>query len=231
VDWRFSISGGVGGTPLTGRGKLLEREERGSRFDSRVHWTGGAFEFGGRMFTRASEVRVTAPGADDLTSFNAFLQSLRAVSGADTLVLPDSVVDNESNERTLGFGAGLGWKGARARAGVEFHWQRDAFFQELGGFGPERSGWDVRGGLEYACNPALTGRLGYVVRTLDEDTELERTEYTGHGPTVGLGYRPANGRWLLDMGWGIEWRQSDFGDPSEQRASRQNLSTSVRWDF
>lgn len=230
-DWRFTVSGGVGSLPLTGRGKQLEREERGSALDSRVRWSSGALHFGGRLFTRATEETITPPGVDDATSFNAFIRSLPAVIGADTLALPDSVVANQIDERTFGVGAGLGWTSGRAQVGAEFHWRRDLRMQERFGSGPERQAWDVRSGLEYRCNDVLTGRLGYVVSQVDEDTETELNEYVGHGPTLGLGLTPRDSSWDVQAGWSLQWRQSDFGDPSEQRQSRQNLSVSLHWGF
>lgn len=230
-DWRFTVSGGVGALPLTGRGKLLEREERGSSFDSRVRWKSGAFQFGGRFFTRATEEIITPPGAEDATAFNDFIRSLGDIAGADTLALPDSVAANQVDDRTFGFGGGLGWASDRTQLGAEFHWRRDLRFQDRAGSGPEREAWDVRSGLEVQCNDVLKGRLGYVVSQVDEDKGTEQNEYVGHGPTLGFGLAPRDASWDLQAGWSLQWRQSDFGDPSEQRQSRQNLSLSLHWGF
>lgn len=230
-DWRFTVSGGVGALPLTGRGKLQDREERGSALDSRVRWRSGAFEFGGRFFTRAVEAKVSPPGADDPTSFNRFILSLRTAQGADTLALPDSVLANQIDDRTFGFGGGLGWRSGRALIGGEFHWRRDLRFQALSGSGPERRAWEARAGMEYRCNEVLTGRLGYMLTDVDEDVDTQLNEYKGHGPTLGLGLAPAGASWDLQAGWALRLRQSDFGDPSEQRQSRQNLTASVHWRF
>lgn len=230
-DWRFTISGGVGALPLTGRGKLQEREERGSAFDSRIRWRSGAFEFGASFLTRATEATFTPPGASDLTSFNHFILSLRDRSGADTLAIPDSVLANEVNDRAFGFAGGIGWTHGRARLGGEFHWRRDLRFQAINGEGPERQAWEARAGMEYRCNEVLMGRMGYVVADVDEDTFTQQNEYTGHGPTLGLGLTPAGASWDLQAGWALRLRQSDFGDPSQQRQSRQNLSVSLHWRF
>ncbi len=230
-DWRFTVSGGVGALALTGRGKLLDREERGSSLDSRIRWRSGSFELGGSFFTRAVEATRTPPGAADRTSFNAFILSLRNVAGADTLALPDSVVANEINDRTFGFAGGLGWTGARTRLGAEFHWRRDLRYQQINGTGPERQAWDLRGGMEFRCNEVLTGRLGYAISDVDEDTGTRQNEYTGHGPTLGLGLTPTGAAWDVQAGWALQLRQSDFGDPSQQRQSRQNLSVSLHWRF
>lgn len=230
-DWRFTVSGGVGSLPLTGRGKLQEREERGSSFDSRVRWKSGAFEFGGQFLTRAIEAKLTPPGLEDGTSFNAFIRALRGASGSDTLAVPDSVIANEINDRAFGFGGGVGWASGRTRLGTEFHWRRDLRFQAVNGSGPERQAWEARAGAEYRCNEVLTGRLGYVVNAVDEDTNTEQNEYTGHGPTLGLGLAPKGSNWDVQAGWALQLRQSDFGDPSQQRQSRQNLSVSLHWGF
>jgi len=230
-DWRFTVSGGVGALPLTGRGKVLEREERGSSLDSRIRWTSGAFHLGAQLFTRATEEKIAPAGSDDPTAFNAFLRTLGSVPGSDTLAIPDSVVANQVDERTFGFGAGLGWASGRTQLGAEFHWRRDLLLQELNGAGPERQAWEARGGLEYRCNDVLTGRLGYVLQQVDEDADLELDEYSGHGPTLGFGLAPRGTSWDVQAGWSLQWRQSDFGDPSEQRQSRQNLSVSLHWGF
>lgn len=72
-DWSFSLSAGVGGFPLRGRGHLLKRDEKGSSLNSRVRWTSGAFALGGQFWTRAGDLEITPPHPNDAGSLNRFL--------------------------------------------------------------------------------------------------------------------------------------------------------------
>jgi hypothetical protein len=230
-DWRFSISAGVGAVPLGSRGKFLERKETGTSFNSRARWTAGAFALGGQVWTRQSKVTLDPPANDDLTSFNRFLHAVYYRVGADTLLLPDSVVANREHDHAWGYGAGLSWQLAHGIAGVEYHWTRDAFDQANAGPGPKRIAWDVRGGFEYACNKVVTGRLGAGYRWFDLDDWTRQNEYLGYSGSMGLGLRPAGATWNVDLGYQLEWLHSDFGDPLDHRSSRQQLSSVLHWTF
>ncbi|MEO5988508.1 MAG: hypothetical protein ABIR01_06365 [Candidatus Eisenbacteria bacterium] len=230
-DWRFTLSAGVGADPLTGRGKLLEREEKGSRLDSRVKWRSGAATIGGQLWTSASKVTMTPPGASDLTSLNRFLNVVSAAVGGDTLSLPDSVVAGETRTYAWGYGAGVGYKFARATVGSEFHWGRDLSTSLGNGLGPKQVGWDVRAGLEYLWTNAVAVRTGYLYRSYDEDDLTRSNEYGGHTGTIGLGVKPVGTTWSVESGYAIEWLVPDFGDPSHSQRSRQNLSLQVHWGF
>lgn len=230
-DWRFTLSAGVGADPLSGRGKLLEREEKGSRLDSRVKWHLGAATLGGQLWTSATKITATPPGASDLTSLNRFLNVVSTVVGADTLFLPDSVVAGETRTYAWGYGGGVGYKFARATLGSEFHWGRDLTTSVLNGEGPKQVGWDVRAGLEYQWTRVVAVRTGYLYRSFDEDDFTRANEYTGHTATIGLGLKPVGTTWTVETGYAIEWLDPDFGDPSAAQRSRQNLSLQVHWGF
>ncbi len=230
-DWFYTISAGVGAFPLSGRGKLQERSEKGSTLNSRVRWTSGRIELGGQLWTGASKVSFTPPAAGDPTSLNHFLSSIYYRQGIDTLALPDSVIVNESRDYAWGYAAGASWKFARGVLGAEWHWSRDVFQQVVGGVGPRRIGWDIRSGVEYRCNPVLTGRLGYGFRRLDEDDFTRQNEFKGQSVSMGMGIHPAGTSWNLEAGYELEFRSSDFGDPTQRRSNRQQLASQIHWGF
>ena len=230
-DWRFTLSAGVGADPLTGRGKLLEREEKGSRLDTRLKWHTGAATLGGQLWTAASKTTVTPPGSADFTSLNRFLNQVSAAIGGDTLSLPDSIIASENRTYAWGYGVGVGYKLQRATVGSEFHWGRDLATGSLNGEGPKSIGWDVRAGLEYLCTNTVTGRVGYLYRSFDEDDLLRNNEYTGHTASIGLGLTPVGTTWSVETGYAFEWLNADFGDPSASQRSRQNLSLQFHWGF
>ncbi len=230
-DWVFSVSAGVGAVPLEGRGKLLEREEKGSQLNTRVRYTSGKVELGGALWTQASKVNIKAPATSDFTSFNRFLDVLWYRTGADSLVHPDSVSTVEVRDYAWGYGGGVSYKLKKGIAGVEYHYTRDEQLSDRSGKGPRAIQWDVRSGLEYRCNNVLTGRLGYAYRWVDRDDYTKGNEYLGHTVTAGFGLRPAGASWNVETGYAIEWLRSDFGDPTNQRSSRQDLSMQVHWSF
>ena len=254
-SWFFSISAGIGADPLVGRGKLLEREERGRALRTRLRWTRGPFELGGGLATGYRRTMVTPPGLDDRTSFNHFRNIVTYRSNADSLMLPDSVVFNQSEERTWEAGGGLAMRlpGGRGSWGVEYHQVQGLAEQSLlktqslleqslleilgmdglkmRGPGPLRKGWDLRTGLEYRCTQAMIGRIGYVYRWEDRDEYIRQNEELSHTMTLGLGIRPAGATWTFEAGYAIEWLQADYGTPAAPRASRQQLASMVRWAF
>jgi hypothetical protein len=90
TDWVFTISAGAGQPPVDGRGNLMAREESGSTVRARARWLGQAFEIGGGYNLYSRTVDVTAPGLDDVTSFNYFRNYLYNKPGTDSVVLPDT---------------------------------------------------------------------------------------------------------------------------------------------
>jgi hypothetical protein len=253
-NWLFTTSAGLQAVPLSGRGKLLDREEKGTTMHTRLRWVQGAIEFGAGLNTGYRQITITPPAADDPTSFNAFRNAVYYRFNADTLALADSVVANRSEEREWEAAAGLSWQlpNRRGVVGAEFHHYRDHLDQRLElerklernllgdtvevvsylfTSGPRRVRWDVRAGLEYRVNPVLTGRAGYIYRRDDRDQFTNRNEFVGHTLTLGAGIRPAGTTWSLETGYAVEWLKPDFGDPTEARSSRQQLAAQVRWTF
>lgn len=236
-SWYFTISAGVGADPLSGRGKLLEREEEGASLRSRLRLRAGNFELGGSAWTRASDVDITPPASDDLTSFNRFLNIVYLRQGADTLSKPDSVVASTIRDRSMGFGAGASLRLARGIVGAEYHWSReyaDRTLPSTGGdpfAGPRAITWEVRSGLEYECTRILRGRVGYGYRWWDHDDYVRLNEFKGHSASLGLGVQPVGTSWGFEGGWTLAWHQSDFGDPTGRRGTRQMLATQVHWTF
>jgi hypothetical protein len=231
--WLFTISAGVEAAPLAGRGKLLDRDEKGNEVRSRVRWTLGALELGAGLNTRFSEVTITPPGPGDRTSFSVFRNFVATRPGADSLDLADSVSFNRSEERVWDGGAGLAWRlpNGRGLYALEYHRGGNTLDQVLSGHGPERKVSDVRTGLEFQCSRAFAGRLGYQLTWDDLDTETRQNERVAHTLTLGAGIQPNGTRWSLDTGYAIQWARADYDDPRQPRSSRQQLATQIRWAF
>jgi hypothetical protein len=230
-SWYFTISAGVGAEPLLGRGKLLEREEKGSSLNSRVAIHAGNLELGGRLWTQATRVKIRPPAAGDRTSFNLFLDQIYYRVNADTLSKPDSIRANELRDYAWGYGVGASLKLPRGILGAEWHWSRDLALQGIAGEGPKALAWDVRTGLEYACTKVVTGRVGYGYHWWDQDDFTRLNEFKGHSASAGLGLHPAGTSWSFESGWTFAWHQSDFGDPTGRHGTRQLLATQVHWAF
>lgn len=232
-SWRFTASGGQGGTPLNGRGKLLERAEEGSRLTSRVRYVAGAIELGGSFNTAYRQIEITPPGSDDLASFNYFRNTTYERAGTDSLLLPDSVVASTSERRSWGYGAGASWQSPwrSTLLGVEYHAGEDRLDQTNAGAGPKRVFWDVRAGAETPLNDAVRARAGFIYRSTDRDEFTDRNEYLSNAATLGLGVRPPAATWTLELGFMYEWFRGDFGDPAQQRGDRNQFAAQVRWDL
>jgi hypothetical protein len=230
-SWYFTISAGVGAEPLSGRGKLLERQEEGSSLKSRIVVHAGNLELGGGLWTQASKVNITPPGPTDLTSFNRFLNVVYYRQNADTLAQPDSVVTNEIRDYAWGYGAGASLRLKRGILGAEWHWSRDLNVQSYVGAGPKSIAWDFRSGWEYACTRIITGRLGYGYRWWDQDDFIRLNEFKGHSASMGLGVHPVGTSWSFEGGYTFAWHRSDFGDPTGRHGTRQQLATQVHWSF
>lgn len=233
VNWFYTISAGVGGIPLTSRGKMYERDEEGTTLRTRARWTAGALQLGASFNTAYSKVERTIPDASDLTSFNHFRNTLPSRQSADTLVVPDSLYDDGLERRVWEAGGGVAWTRLpfRSQAGVEFHLWHDVSDSHVGGNGPRAVGWDVRTGLEVEINPVLSVRGGYILRSDDLDERTAANEYLTNSITLGLGLRPAKAIWAIDLGYVLDMVQSDFGDPAGIRGNRQQLAAQLRWDF
>lgn len=231
--WVFTISAGAGAPPLTGRGKLLERREEGSTLRTRAQWTLGDLVVGGGYQTFYRQVEIIAPSPFDESSLNRFLDDIFYRVGADTLALPDSITSSTRDERAWDVGGGLSWRirGGRSIIGVEGHYNRDLFTDDVAGVGPKRLGWDVRGGAEVPMAGDLALRGGYIHRWENRDDLTQGHKYISNAVTFGLGLHPKGSLWSLDTGYIFEWTQADFGDPGNPREGRQRLSLLLRWAF
>lgn len=232
-NWVFTTSAGLQAIPLNGRGKLLERSEKGTTMRTRLRWVQGPVEFGAGLNTGYRQIIITPPAASDPTSFNDFRSAVYYRVNADTLVLADSVSANRSDERDWEAVAGVSWQlpNRRGVVGAEFHRSRDQLDQTASGAGPRRVRWDLRAGLEYRYNPVLAGRAGYIYSWDDRDDYTKQNEFVGQTLTLGAGFRPTAATWSLETGYAVEWLQPDFGDPTGARSSRQQLAAQVRWTF
>ena len=231
--WVFTTSAGTATEPLAGRGKVLDREEKGSSLDARARWTSGSIELGAGFRNAYQKVDIKPPGADDASSLNHFLDVVFNRTGADTLALPDSVARNTLAGRSWEAGAGAAWTnpwthGALGLEARYFHGRRD---QDLSGAGPRHVGWDVRAGLEHPVLVPLRLRAGYVYRWEDLDKFTALNEYVTQSATAGLGFRPAATRWSVDVAYAYEWIRADFDTPTDPRLSRQQLAARLRWLF
>jgi opacity protein-like surface antigen len=232
ANWNFTLSAGLGGTPLIGVGKLLERDEEGSALRTRARYDFGDFELNGAFTTAYRQIEITPPLPEDRTSFNYFRNSLQSRTGADTLALPDSVSHDVSEERSWEGAGGGSWSlNARTIVAAEFHYYEARLDQQSSGQGPLRSRWDVRGGVEMQLSPVLAGRGGYMYRQDDLDDFTQQNEVLSHTFTLGLGLHPPESSWILETGYYFEWLRSDFGDPTEYHAGRQQLLGQIRWSF
>lgn len=232
VKYVFTLSSGVGGVPVTGRGDLYGRDEEGRSVRARARWTLGAWELGAGASSWYRKHEVTPPPGTDRTSFNRFLYSIYDIARTDSVYLPDSIRANTVERTAWEAGGGIGWRPSpKGALGVEFHVRKDESEQALAGEGPNRVGWDARVGLEWLLTPVLTGRTGYQYRSDDRDDLTEQNEYLSHVVTGGLGIRPAGSRWSLDAGYAFEWGQADYGSPARPRFTRQQLGTQLRWVF
>jgi hypothetical protein len=231
IDWRFTASAGVGAIPLSGRGNLLNRDEQTSELQARARWTPGRSSFSGEFHTAASKVTTDPPNANDATSLNRFIYEAFTRPGADTLSLPDSIIHSETRRYAWGWSGGASHRFTRTTVGGEFHWSRDLGTTLQQGEGPKRIAWDIRAGAEHPLGHVLTGRLGYQYRSVDEDDFTAGNEYTANAVSVGLGYAPAGATWTLESGYRLEFRAQDYGDPGDERQSRQNLGIEIHWKF
>jgi hypothetical protein len=240
--WAFTTSAGVSTDPLTGRGKLLDRDEEGSRLIARVRWTGGPFQIGAGYGTSYRQIEITPPASFDAGSFNRFISDVFHRAGADTIALPDSVVASVTEDRSIEGGGGVAWTSGRWTVAVEGNYSRtlrdriasatrDGVTLVLAGSGPRSIEVEARTGFEWHVLDALRLRGGYDWARIDRDDFTEATEYVAHGPTAGLGFRPAGVDWAVDLGYGLQWTGRDFDDPEEFEGHRQRLAARMRWSF
>ena len=229
--WRFTTSAGVGGIALTGRGRLLTRSERAREAQARIRWTPGRATVAAAVRTLFNESYIEPPKANAPGRINDFINIAFNRPGADSLALPDSIGFGHERRNALVTTLGASYRFGASTVGAEYHWSRDAFEAAASGFGPRRVSWDVRLGAERPLGKQLTGRVGYVMRKVDQDDYLTGNEYKANAYAVGLGYAPAGTTWNLQAGYLIEFRDQDFGDPTNEHQSRQTIGMHLRWVF
>jgi len=231
--WFATLSTGTGAVPVTGRGLYQRREETGHEYSGRVGWTAGSLTLTAGGDTWRREAKTLVPPFDDRTSFNYFLDQISGRPGADTLSLPDSLRNNATTETgdEFGFGASFHLPWRAMLAGAEYHHEGGTFDQLLSGPGPERSAWDVRGGVEVPINSRLAVRGGYQYRKYDTDANTEQNEYLSQAVSAGLGYMPLRSHWGVDVGYQVRWTRADFGDPTRFRSNDQAGLARLRWVF
>lgn len=228
----FTGSAGIGAIPIIGRGDMYDREEEGRILRGRARWAAGPLELGAAVRSHDHRTEILPPPDTDRTSLNAYLRELFTDPRADSIALRDSIVHEVYERKGLELGAGFGWRlWPGAAFGAELNVWTDDLETRSGGGGPEARGWDVRGGVEWPCAPALTGRAGYIFRKDDLDDLTELNEYVSHAVTAGAGYQPPGARWRFESGYLFSWGQADFGSPSRPRFTRQQMATQVRWSF
>jgi len=216
---------------LSGRGNLLNRDERSSEMQAHVRWNLGDITLAGAASTAASDVKIDPPNANDPTTLNRFIDAAFNRSGADTLSFPDSIVHSETDRRAFGVGGGASYRVGKYLLGGEYHWVRDVRGSTQIGEGPKRLAWDIRTGLERPLGTQLTGRIGYVYRSVDEDDYTAHNEFVGHAFSIGLGYVPPSASWSVQSGYVVEFRNQDFASAADERQSRQNLALQIHWAF
>ena len=228
--WAFTLSAGIIEPPLSGRGLAFQRYEEGSQLRTRGRYLLGQFELGGQVNTYYQRVRITAPDAGDLSSFNYFLNTIPQRQNSDSLVIPDSISSDQTDRRNVDWGLGGFYrlKHDRGRVGLEYHWLRAHTDQVLAGSRSLNS-WDVRTGLEYRLAPMLLGRAGYVYRGWDADELTKQNQYVTSTITAGLGVAPPSARWGVDVGYAYEWGAPDYDDPYGLAGHRQQLALQLNW--
>lgn len=231
-NYVFTLSTGIGGTPVAGRGDMLSRSEDGNALRTRARWVSGRFELGAAYNAWNRSIDITPKATTDPTSFNAFLNTLYYQQRASDVVLPDSITKNHLEDDTWEFVGAAGWRlSNRTSLGAEYHDMSDELQQSLSGTGPRREMWDMRLGLEQVLTPILTGRAGYIYRSDDRDALTEQNEYSSNSVTGGLGLQPPGATWTFDLGYLFEWGQADYGSPATPHFTRQQLGAQVRWTF
>lgn len=228
----YSLSAGITNVPLEARGLRYNRFEEGSQFKGRVRWLAGALDLGGQLDTWYQRVRIGAPDPLDETSYNAFLGSIVYRTGADSLVIPDSIRTNTTDVRGYDYALGGSIRSHRgARFGAEYHWLRSRTDQATSGPGPQLEGWDFRTGFEYPCAPLLRARGGFIYRRWDADKFTSQNEFVTRTVTTGLGVGPANLNWSVEAGYSFEWGGPDYDEPYRLRGHQQQLALQLRWSL
>lgn len=232
--WRYTTSAGQGAFPLTGRGKLYEREEEGSSVRTRARLFARGFEIGGMFSVGDRTIDVTPPDPTDVTSFNYFRNTTYLRQNADSIALPDSISLDRIEQQSWTAGLGISWRAPwrGALMGVEYHLGEEEEERLTSGTGPRRVFWDVRSGVEVPLAADIVlGRAGFIYRSEDQDDLTENNEFVSNAITLGLGVRPGGRSWFIESGFAYEWFRGDYPDPQQTRGSRNQFNAQIRWDL
>lgn len=232
----WSLSAGATQPPLSGSGKRLDRDEKGTSLRARARWTSGPLELGagyGRRFARTVVTPWYPQVAGDHVGFNDFLREVGTRVGADTLFLPASVTPTQIEDRSweASGGGSVALPGRRGVVGVEVHRRSGKISEASITGGPEPAGWDVRAGGEVRCSDTFLARLGWNYGIDDRDDLDADDAYRSVVATTGFGYQPAGSRWSVDLGYAYQWVRADFVDPARTRGDHQQLALQMRWAF
>jgi hypothetical protein len=224
-EYRFSLSGGLNGPPLTSRGDRLFHDFKQKYVRARVAIEPPAISgllVGADFNVRYDRQDVSA--ATGAGNFNDFLLDI----ATDTLGISPPVRDGRDELRHWSGGAGIGYRlTSRVQVGVEAHRYRNAWDGPLV-IALERI-TELRGGLEFAVTPSWMGRLGGFHQSIDADRHTANNESVVNAVTAGVGWRRSNHE--LDAGIEVGKRASNFPDPSDQNGSTFRLVLYNRFAF
>lgn len=226
-EYRFSLSGGLNGPPLSSRGDRLFRSFEQKYLRTRIAieppairgLTVGA-DFNVR-YDKEDVSEATGPG-----NFNDFLVSI----ADDTLGIAPPVVGSRDELRHVNAGIGLGYRlTSRVQVGVEAHRYRNAWDGPLL-VANERTS-EVRGGVEFAVTPAFTSRLGGFHRSHDANRLTLNNETVSNAFTAGVGWARPRSRYEVDAGVEVGKRSSNYPDPTDENGSTFRFVLYNRWAF
>lgn len=232
----WTVSAGPTFAPLSGDGKRLDRDERGTTLRTRARWVGEAFDVGAGFNTgyrRAIETPWFPQGAGTPAGFNDFLDQVGYRVGADTLLLPERVTFSQVEERSIDGLVGATWRLPERRGTIGAEYERGRIKNDQAGIpeGARAELWEVRVGGEFPCGDAFLARGGWSYGIRDQDERTTANEYRSTYATVGIGYRPPAGKWSADLGFANEWVHADFADPTQSRGSNRRTAIQLRWAF
>jgi len=225
-EYRFSLSGGLNGPPLSSRGDRLTHDLEQKYVRVRVALEPPAIE--GLLVGADYNVRYdrldTAP-ATGAGNFNDFMDQI----ATDTLGIVPDVVATRSELRHVNGGLGVGYRvNPRILVGLEGHAYRSAFDGEQ--TTSKQTIKDIRGGIEFAVSPRWTGRIGGFHRAIDDNTYTENDESVSNAFTAGVGWMKSS-RYQMDAGFELGNRSTDYPDPTDLHGSTFRFVLYNRWAF
>ena len=225
-EYRFSLSGGLNGPPLSSRGDRLSNDMEQKYLRVRVAVEPPAIAgllVGADWNVRYDRLDVTpATGAGN---FNDFMDDI----ASDTLGIVPDIIQTRSELRHVNGGLGVGYRvNPRILVGLEAHAYRSSFDGEQTIQKQEIK--DFRGGIEFAVTSQWTGRVGGFHRTIDEDDHEPNDESVSNAFTAGVGWSRSS-RYQLDAGFELGKRSTDYPDPTDRDGSTFRFVLYNRWAF